>query len=90
MVSTALSRLKRKVGFLWRRHSGKGPHLVLRVESPGFSHFVAANFGFLSYNDGDLRDPPWGLRKVQSPCELPGASQDSSAVAAGAEVLIWI
>ena len=31
----------------------------------------------------------WGLRKVQSPCELPGASRDSSAVAAGAEVLIW-
>ena len=31
----------------------------------------------------------WGLRNVQSPCELEGVSRDSSAIAAGAEVLIW-
>ena len=30
-----------------------------------------------------------GLREVQSPCKLRGASLDSSAVAAVAEVLIW-
>ena len=30
-----------------------------------------------------------GLGKVQSPCELQGASRDSSEDAAGAEVLIW-
>ena len=30
-----------------------------------------------------------GLRNVQSPCKVRGASQDSSAVNAGAEVLIW-
>ena len=38
----------------------------------------------LSIYDGDLRDPSGGLRKGQSPCELLGASQDSSPVDAGA------
>ena len=52
----------------------------------------------------ELRQQTWGpsrvaratsgthslcLRKVQSRCEVLGASQDSSAVAAGAKVLIW-
>ena len=31
----------------------------------------------------------WGLREVQSPCESLGATRDSSAVAPGADVLIW-
>ena len=31
----------------------------------------------------------WGLRNVQSPCEVRRTSVDSSAVAAMAEVLIW-
>ena len=30
-----------------------------------------------------------GLRNIQSPCDLRGASRDSCAVAAVAEVLIW-
>ena len=34
-----------KVGFLSRLHSGKGPQLVLRGESPGLSRVAA---GFLS------------------------------------------
>ena len=38
----------------------------------------------LSTYDGDLRDPFGGLRKGQSPCELLGASRDSSPVNAGA------
>ena len=37
--------------------SGKGPHLALRGESPGFSRVAAANLGSLSIYDGDLRDP---------------------------------
>ena len=45
------------VGFLSRRHSGKGPNLTLRGESPGFSQILAGNLGFLSSYDGDLRDP---------------------------------
>ena len=78
-----------KVGFLLRCHSRKLPHLALRGKFPGFSRVAAANFGFLSSYDGDLRDPLVGLRKVQSPGELRRASRDSSAVSAGAKVLIW-
>ena len=37
--------------------SGKGPHLALRGESPGFSRVAAANLGFLSMYDGKLSDP---------------------------------
>ena len=44
------------VGFLSRRHNGKGPHLTLRGESPDFSQVVAGNLGFLLSYDGDLRD----------------------------------
>ena len=45
------------VGFLLRCRSGKGPHLSLRGESPGFSLVVAGNLGFLSSYDRELRDP---------------------------------
>ena len=48
----------RKVGFLSRRCSRKGPHLALRGESPGFSRVAAGNFGFLSSYGVDLRDLP--------------------------------
>ena len=44
-----------KVRYLSRSCSGKGPHLVLKGESPGFSQVAAANLGFLSSYDGDLR-----------------------------------
>ena len=46
----------RKVGFLSRRCSEKGPHLVLRGESPGISRVAAGNLGIFSSYDGDLRD----------------------------------
>ena len=46
-----------KVGFLSRCHCRKGPHLMLRGESPGFSRVEAGNLGFLSSYDGELRDP---------------------------------
>ena len=46
-----------KVRFLFRSRSGKRPHLALRGESLGFSRVVAANLGFLSSYDEDLRDP---------------------------------
>ena len=48
---------KGKMGFLLRPHGGKGPHLALRGESPGFSRVAAANLGFLSMYDGKLSDP---------------------------------
>ena len=44
-----------KVGFLSRRHSGKEPHLTLKVKS-GFSRVAAGILGFLSSYDGDLRE----------------------------------
>ena len=46
-----------KVGLLLRHCSGKGPHLALRRESPGFSRVAAGNLGFLSSCDGGLGDP---------------------------------
>ena len=46
-----------KVGFLSRGHRAKGPHLVMRAESPGISRVAAGNIGFLSSYDRDLRDP---------------------------------
>ena len=46
-----------KVGFCSRHCRGKGPHLALRGESPGFSRVVATYLGFLSSYDEDLRDP---------------------------------
>ena len=75
-----------KVGFFLRHRSGKGPQLTLRQESPGFSRVAA---GFLSSYDREIRDPLRGLRDVQSPLKLRGALRDSTAVAVGAEVLIW-
>ena len=44
-----------KVGFLLRHHSGKEPHLTLKVKS-GFSRVAAGILGFLSSYDGDLRE----------------------------------
>ena len=72
-MSHTLSRLKRKVGFLSRCCSGKGPHLVLRGECPGFSQVAAGYLKFLSSSDGDLRDP----------LVFPSKSQASIRVAIG-------
>ena len=46
-----------KVGFLSRCRSGKGPHLALRGESPGFPRVAGTNLGFLLSYIGDLREP---------------------------------
>ena len=51
---------RQKVGFLSRRRSLKGPHLMLRGESPRFSQVAAANLVSLLIYDGDLRDPLLG------------------------------
>ena len=72
-----------EVGFLSRCHSGKGPHLSLRGESLVFSLLVAGHLGFNSSYDGYLREHLCCLRKVQSPCELRGAPQDTLLVGAG-------
>ena len=45
-----------KVGFPSRCGRGKGPHLAVRGESPGVSRDAAANLGFLSIYNGDIRD----------------------------------
>ena len=62
-----------KVGFLLRRCSGKGPHLALRGDSPGFSRVAAGNVGFLSSYTGTSGTRLCFLRKVQYPvsCEGP-------------------
>ena len=78
-----------KLGFLSRQHSGKGSHLELRGESLGFFRVVAGNLGFLSSYDRDLRNPLVGPKENPMSMRVAGTSRDSSAVAAGAEVLIW-
>ena len=50
-------------------HSRKGPHLMLRGESPGFSQVTAGNLVFLMSYDGDLRDP------LVWPQDRPGSMQ---------------
>ena len=72
-----------KVGFLSRRYSGKGPHLTLTGESPGFSQVEAGIMGFLRVMTGTSGTCSCCLRKVKVPWELQGASQDTSPVGAG-------
>ena len=48
---------RRKVGYLSRCCSRKGPHFTLRGESPFFPRVAGRNLGFLSNYDWDLRDP---------------------------------
>ena len=48
---------KGKMGFLLRPHGGKGPHLALRGESPGFSRVAAGNLEFLLSYKGNVRYP---------------------------------
>ena len=54
-----------EVGYLSKRCSGKGPHPVLRGESPGLSPVRLGNLGFLSSCDGDFRDPLVLPQKIQ-------------------------
>ena len=78
-----------KVGFLSRLHSGKGPHLALREEFPGFLELRQQTWGSSRVTTGTSGTRSGGLRKVHSQCELQGPSWDSSAVAAVDKVLIW-
>ena len=55
-VPRTLCGSRRKVVFLLRRCSGKGPHLTLRRESPDISRVVGRNLGLLPGYDRDLRD----------------------------------
>ena len=71
-----------KLGFLSSHCSRKGPHIGLRGEFPGVSRVSTGNLGFLSSYDSCC------LRKVKSPCELPGGFRDSFPVGAGAYGLI--
>ena len=63
-----------KVGFLSRSHIGKGPHLALRGESPGFSRVAAANFVSLTSYDEDFREAlvgASGIFRLHASCERP-------------------
>ena len=72
-----------KVGFLLRCCSGKGPQLALRRESHGFSRVAAVTRGSSRVTTGNSGTPSCHLRKVQSSCELRGASRDTSPFGAG-------
>ena len=73
----------RKLGFLLRHSSRKGPQLAFKGESPrlwrGSSQIMMENSGTRS----------WGLREIHDPRVSRGAPWDFSAVTARAEVLIW-
>ena len=64
-----------KAGCPSRHHSGKGPQLVWRGESPGFSRVAV---GFHSSYDGNLRDPLIRPQGRQSPDESRGFPRDPS------------
>ena len=51
--------------------------------------FLELRWGSSRDTTGTSGTRSWGLREVQSPCESRGAPQDTSAVTAGADVLIW-
>ena len=61
------------MGYLSKRCSGKGPHSVLRGESPGLSPVRLGNLGFLSSCDGDLKPAcvASGKASFHSSCEGP-------------------
>ena len=46
-----------------RGHSGKGPHLALRREYPGFSRVSVANLLSLTSNNGKLREQLVGFQE---------------------------
>ena len=81
-VSRTLSRLKREGGISLEKSQQKRASSRVEGRISWFSSVAAGNLGFLSSYDGVLRDLFIGLRKVQSPCELRVASQDSSPVGA--------
>ena len=66
------------MGFLLRCCSGKGPHLTLRGESPGFLRGLVGSLGYLWSCDMDLRVP----------LILPQGNQVSFRVVAGTSGLL--
>ena len=87
-VSRTFRGSRGKLGFLSRCCSGKGPHLALRGESPCFLKLRQETWGSSRVKTGTSGTNSCGLWKVQSPCELQGASRYSSPVFARAYVLI--
>ena len=54
-----------------------------------FPELWQETWGSSRVTTGKSGAPSCGPRKVQSPCELRGASWDSSPVTAGVAILIW-
>ena len=75
---------RRKVGYLLRRRSGKGPHLTLRGKSPGFSRVAAAILGFPSSYDKDLKDP------LVWPQESPVSMRVARGVSEVLSIRCWV
>ena len=86
-----LSRLKREVGISletlqWKRASSRFEGRI-----SWFFSSCGSKIGVLNELQLEPQGPACGsFRNVQSSCEWRGASQDSSIVTAGAEVLNWI
>ena len=77
------------MGFLSRRHRGKGPQLAFVENLLVFLELWQETWGSSQIMTGTSGTRSCCLSKVQSPYELRGASWDSSPVAAGLEVLMW-
>lgn len=67
-------KTKREGGFFSRCHNGKGPHLALRRVLVVLK-LRQQTWGSSRVMTGTQGPALWGLRKVQSQCELRGASQ---------------
>ena len=90
MVSRTLSRLKREGG-ISNPYAAAEEGLISRG---GENLLVFLELRQQSWVSSQVMTWTSGtrlccLRKDQSPCDLRGASQDSSPVAAGTKVLIW-
>ena len=89
-VSRTLSRLKREGGTSLETPQRKraSSHIEGRI-SCFFSSYGSKLGVPLELRRGPQGPTRGGLRNIQSPCELRGASQDPFVFAARAEVLIW-
>ena len=77
------------LGFLSRHNRVKGPQSRGGENLLVFLELQQKIWGSSLVMMGTSGTSLCGLRKVQSSCELWGASRDSSAIVAEAEVLIW-
>ena len=85
-----LSRLRREGGISlimlqWKRASSS-----IEGRISWFSRVAVENLGFLSGYDRNVRDPLVWPQESPAFMQIVRGSWDSSPVAAGAEVLIWI